>query len=242
MNEFDIFISYSRKDFDEVEALKKRIEEQIQDVRCWLDLDGIESGEEFTTKIVSAIEQSKILLFAVSDNSMASTWTQKEVRYASNKGIRIIPVLLKNAKLSGWFLFEFGNLDCISIDNPLQFNKMLRNISEILGRTLNSPTPPLIRYFTYPQNADRHEGSTFPLSWEVCNCTKVELKIGGRRPKEVAAKGEELFTVRASRCTIVLTAYNGTSKCEEKITITKEKGVMGKISSWLYKKTKKILK
>ena len=56
MKEFDIFISYSRKDFSEVEALKQSIEQHISNVKCWFDLDGIESGEEFTDKIISSIE------------------------------------------------------------------------------------------------------------------------------------------------------------------------------------------
>lgn len=252
MKEFDIFISYSRKDFSEVEALKQSIEKHISNVKCWFDIDGIESGEEFTDKIVSSIEKSKILLFVVSENSMASPWTQKEVRYAANVGIKIIPVLLKDTKLSGWFLFEFGNMDCISIDNPIQFNKMLRNLSDIFGKSMidggsSEPpvlltTPPSIKYFTYPSDADMHAGSEFPLSWEVENCTKVQLKFGGSKPIDVNPKGVHPFKVRLAKCTIVLTAYNGAAKAERKITITKEKSVMGKISSWMYKKTKKKLK
>lgn len=252
MKEFDIFISYSRKDFSEVEELKQSIEQHISNVKCWFDLDGIESGEEFTDKIISSIEKSQILLFAVSENSMASPWTQKEVRYASNVGIKIIPVLLKDTKLSGWFLFEFGNMDCISIDNPLQFKKMLKNLSDIFGKSMIEDdsaeppvvltTPPSIKYFSYPADADMHEGSEFPLSWEVENCTKVQLKFGRSTPIDVEYKGEHPFKVRLSRCTIILIAYNGAAKTEKKLTITKEKGIMGKISSWMYKKTKKILK
>ena len=252
MNEFDIFISYSRRDFAEVDVLKQTIERHIPDVKCWFDLDGIESGEEFTSKIVSAIEKSKVLLFAVSENSMASPWTQKEVRYAANIGKRIIPVLLKDAKLSGWFLFEFGNIDCIPIDNTLAFNKMLRNLADSLGKTLKTEgsdappagpiTPPVIKFFTYPKDADMHEGSEFPLSWDVENSTKVQLKFGRSNPIEVDPKGEHIFKVRFSRCTIVLIAYNGDLKVEKKITITKEKGVMAKFSSWMYKKTKKYIK
>ena len=143
-------------------------------------------------------------------------------------------------------------MDCISIYNPLQFKKMLKNLSDIFGKSMIEDdsaeppvvltTPPSIKYFSYPADADMHEGSEFPLSWEVENCTKVQLKFGRSTPIDVEYKGEHPFKVRLSRCTIILIAYNGAAKTEKKLTITKEKGIMGKISSWMYKKTKKILK
>ena len=42
----DIFISYSRTDFDKVSEIKKYVESQIS-VNCWLDLEGIDCYSEF---------------------------------------------------------------------------------------------------------------------------------------------------------------------------------------------------
>ena len=45
----EIFISYSRKDFEKVKAIKNEIDSELG-IKCWMDLDGIESGEQFENK------------------------------------------------------------------------------------------------------------------------------------------------------------------------------------------------
>ena len=128
---YDVFISYSRKDFDEVEALVAQLKQAIPTLSYWFDLTGIESGDDFEERIISAIDNSAFVLFALSENSMQSTWTKDEVMYAKNTGKRVLPVLLNGAVLSdGWFLFKFGRVDCIDSTNPLQVAKLVRNLSQ----------------------------------------------------------------------------------------------------------------
>lgn len=55
---FDIFISYSRKDFDEVSSILEFLRTSIPGLTYWFDIDGIESGDEFQDKIISAIDNS----------------------------------------------------------------------------------------------------------------------------------------------------------------------------------------
>ena len=139
--EYDIFISYSRKDFNEVKALYEMLKSRISNINIWFDLTGIESGdEEFDEKIIAAIDNSKMLLFALSDNSNQSKWAKDEVMYAKNTEKRIIPVLMKGACLKGWFLFKFGRIDCIDLQDEKQVNKMLHNFSEWFDKKLvNEP-------------------------------------------------------------------------------------------------------
>ena len=138
--EYDIFISYSRKDFNEVKALYEMLKSRISNINIWFDLTGIESGDEFDEKIIAAIDNSKMLLFALSDNSMQSKWAKDEVMYAKNTDKRIIPVLMKGACLKGWFLFIFGRIDCIDLQDEKQVNKMLHNFSEWFDKKLvNEP-------------------------------------------------------------------------------------------------------
>ena len=68
----EIFISYSRKDLDIVKAIKKEIERSTG-TECWMDLEGIESGEpRFTKAITDGINASKVFLFMRTSTSQDS--------------------------------------------------------------------------------------------------------------------------------------------------------------------------
>lgn len=131
---FDLFISYSRRDFDEVSSILEKIKTAIPNLSYWFDIDGIESGDEFEDKIISAIDNSSYVLFALSENSIESQWTKDEVMYAKNTDKKVIPVLLKGAQMKGWFLFKFGRVDCIDSTNALQMEKLLHNLSDWTGK------------------------------------------------------------------------------------------------------------
>lgn len=132
-NLYDCFVSYSRNDFDEVNVLLQKIHAEIPALKYWFDLDGIESGDEFISKISSAIDNSDRLLFIVSDNSVNSSWTMKEVKYAFDTGKCVLPVLLKDSKLKGPFLFLLGNIDTIDTQAPPSSGKThIRSSQNIL--------------------------------------------------------------------------------------------------------------
>lgn len=154
---YDIFISYSRKDFDEVNAFVKRLQEHIPTLTCWFDITGIESGDEFEEKIISAINNSTYVLFALSDNSILSKWTKDEVMYAKNIGKKVIPILLKGAKLDeGWFLFKFGRIDCIDSTNSMQVEKLVNNLSTWTCKKSSHSSDDSTYSFQIPQ----HSGCT----------------------------------------------------------------------------------
>lgn len=130
----DIFISYSRHDLQRVIAIRDELKE-LAGVDSWIDLKGIESGEQFVNSIVKAIDQSKVVLFMVSQASMQSEYTKKEVMYARNTGKKVVPIVLDGKPLSGWFLFEFGVVDYVNIDDPVQKQKFHDNVRSWLGLT-----------------------------------------------------------------------------------------------------------
>ena len=128
----DVFISYSRDDKALVMPLVERINQAIN-TNCWIDLTGIESGVKFEHKIMEAINASKIVLFMLSDSSLQSAWTEREVYYAEDENKRIIPVLVNGDKLRGWFKFHFGNVDYIDIRSEEQVRKLIRDLKKWLG-------------------------------------------------------------------------------------------------------------
>ena len=101
--------------------------------RCWVDWNGIESGDQFVDVIINAIDRVDTVLFILSDNSMASEFARREIDYARNTGKKIVPVVVDGGKLRGWFLFFFGSVDYIDIKVPMQYDKLLRNIGDWYG-------------------------------------------------------------------------------------------------------------
>ena len=131
---YDIFVSYSRADLDIVSRLVGDIHDKTS-ARCWVDWDGIESGDQFVDVIINAIDKVETVLFILSDNSMSSVYVKKEIAYARNTGKKVVPVVVDGGKLRGWFLFEFGQTDYIDVNSPMQYDKLIRNFGEWYGCT-----------------------------------------------------------------------------------------------------------
>lgn len=127
-----IFISYSRIDKNIVFPFIKRIENELN-TTCWIDSEGIESGSQFEEVIVNAIDESKVVLFMLSDSSINSKWTKREVLYAEDEGKRIVPIVVDDKGLRKWFRFHFGNVDYIDINDEGQCDKLLNNLASWIG-------------------------------------------------------------------------------------------------------------
>ena len=87
----DIFISYKRKD--------KHIAINIFDslmssgYKCWIDTM-IEPGEYWRQQLANSLEDSKIILFLATPDSIASRYCQEEILYAKDLGKTIQPISL----------------------------------------------------------------------------------------------------------------------------------------------------
>lgn len=126
--EQSIFISYSRKDLKHAKRIKGEIENSTS-IRCWMDMDGIESGSQFEETIISAIDNACVVVFLLSENSMKSRWAKDEIRYAFEIGKRIVPVNIDDCTPRGWFLFRLSGLDVISYSNKDQKVKLMENLA-----------------------------------------------------------------------------------------------------------------
>lgn len=123
MNQFDydVFISYSRKDYvDEnnviipdnpVSAFKDLLTDN--GISYWFDEEGIYSGDTFAEKIATNIEKSMILLFLSSESSNASKWTSKEIAAATEWKKKIIPVRLDRSTYNRSVMLYISDLDFV---------------------------------------------------------------------------------------------------------------------------------
>lgn len=78
-----------------------------------IDEDGIETGDEFKTKIVRAITNSEAFLFFSSAASNESPWTVKEVNVTVLLKKRVIPVKLDSTIYQESILFDLAGVDYI---------------------------------------------------------------------------------------------------------------------------------
>ena len=112
-NQYDVFISYSRKDYvDEnqnvipdnpVSQIKELLSKES--ISYWFDEEGIYSGDNFADKIVANIEASSIFLFLSTENANESKWTCKEIACADEFGKYIIPVRIDKTPYNKKVLF-----------------------------------------------------------------------------------------------------------------------------------------
>lgn len=136
----DVFISYSRKDLSLIEPLVKDIEKRAN-VRCWIDWNGIESGSQFEDVIVKAIDSVKVVLFFLSENSMNSDYVKMEVNYAYNTRKKVVPIVLDGGSLRGWFLFKFGAVHFIDVNQERQYNRLINDLIDWCGTAAPTPIP-----------------------------------------------------------------------------------------------------
>ena len=131
-----IFISYKRKNKEQVFALVDKIERELG-VKCWVDLDGIESMAQFASRICKAIDKCDFVLFMHSSEHLSidyeRDWTIRELSYADHKQKRVFLVKLDDAELEDYFLLMFGALNYTDSRDPDQWKRLLHDLRGLLG-------------------------------------------------------------------------------------------------------------
>ena len=133
--EYDIFISYSRKDTAIVDQFVRSLTDA--GYRVWIDRIGIYSGDQFATNIVEAIENSKILLFFSSASSNESEWTVREIYYALSEHKTIIPIKIDNAKYDKRIALNLSLVDFIQYqknDFSSAAERLIASVAKHLGK------------------------------------------------------------------------------------------------------------
>lgn len=88
----DVFVSYSRKDSDFAEVLRTRLRDA--GFSSWIDLEGLQVGEEWGLEIDEAIRASAALIVVVSPASRLSGYVAYEWAFALGAGVRVLPIVV----------------------------------------------------------------------------------------------------------------------------------------------------
>lgn len=133
--EYDIFISYSRKDTQIVDQFVRSLTDA--GYRVWIDREGIYSGDEFSGKLAEAIDSSAIVLFFSSANSKVSEWSANEISYAMKYNKTIIPIKLDDTEFEKSLEIRLINIDFIQYrPNQLSstIDRLIASIAKHLGK------------------------------------------------------------------------------------------------------------
>ena len=149
----DIFISYSRINYQEVYKIRLIIESVIGKDCCWMDLKNIECGAlRFTQDIVNGINKCKVFLFMLSNESQISEYAMRELNYAYSKHRKVVIVNIDNCALSDEFLFMYGLTNIIFWSNKEQNENLMRDLKLWVGDDID------IKYDLYTRGKDLLRG------------------------------------------------------------------------------------
>ena len=175
----EIFISYSRKDFEKVRVIKNELDTTLG-IDCWFDLDGIESGDQFESKIITAINSHQVFLFMLSPNSMQSEWALDELDFAKRKNKRIVLIYIESCAMTDQFYFRYHKYDSIEWHNSLQHDKLIGNLRSWLNiSTKTTSTEPNDAY-TQPELGNNYfYGQGVPQDYaEAAKCYRKAAEQG----------------------------------------------------------------
>ena len=102
MKDYHVFISYSRDDDPDFANSKSPISQILNRfekarLKPWIDREGKYIGENYLREIVKGIDNSEMMLFVSSKNSNNSYYALKEVCYAADNKMKILPLLLDDS-------------------------------------------------------------------------------------------------------------------------------------------------
>ena len=130
---YDFFLCYGRRDLDLVQPWAATLAHY--GFSCFMDMTRLQSGDEFITKIMDSIKQSRALLYFASPNANSSSWAQRELEYAHTIGTKIILISINNYQ-DQRFLFLYGLKDALNYDVNIPvhlqdgFEKLIRNFKQ----------------------------------------------------------------------------------------------------------------
>ncbi len=88
-----VFLSYSRKDAEFVRELHRRLTRD--GVECFYDEASIEGGDNFVLRLQDGVGRCDRFVAVLSPDFVASDWAQREWTAAVARGVKIIPLMLR---------------------------------------------------------------------------------------------------------------------------------------------------
>lgn len=174
-NHYPIFISYKRVDKETVFSLKDKIERETGQ-KCWIDLDGIESDQQFANVIINAINNAETILFMYSKahsliEHYENDWTIRELNFAQEKRKRIVFVNIDKSPLTDWFRLMFGTKQQVDATSDYAIGRLLEDLRAWTGEK--------IKKVNIASNSEKEHTSLFHKIFKWVKFNKLKILIIG---------------------------------------------------------------
>ena len=138
----DVFISYSGKDEKLCKKMAKVLEQAGID--CWYASRDILPGQVWSDKITEAVENCKVLLLILTENSNVSEQCLSEASLALSLNKKIIPFKIlegEPSKALRYVISTFNWMDASNGDPSLYFSPLIDRVREIIDEPPPPPPP-----------------------------------------------------------------------------------------------------
>lgn len=132
--DYDIFISYSRKDKEFVRQLWETLVQANQDV--WVDWDDIPPTADWRQEIYLGIEAANNFVFVISPHSISSVVCGEELLHAIKHGKRLVPIVRQEVDYQSVHP-ELAKLNWIFVREQDDFNSAFETLIEAIATDLN---------------------------------------------------------------------------------------------------------
>lgn len=108
----------------------------------FIDVNSLEVGRKWADEIYRNIHQSDVLIVVLERNTAESDWVQREVDVARGANVSILPLRVgPEAETEGAVeklaLYDIQHFMAFSIDDAVEFNRLLRDIERLAKMTRN---------------------------------------------------------------------------------------------------------
>ena len=100
--DFNVFVSYSTKDLDHVEALRSQVADTP--LKLFVAEHSVVPGEDLTQMIKASISNCDLFVFVWSKNAKESGWVSQEIGHASALNKKILPLVLDQEHIPEGFV------------------------------------------------------------------------------------------------------------------------------------------
>ncbi len=128
VDQWSVFISYKRDDASLAGQLSEAL--QREGINVFRDQEALRGGQMWASVLENAVSRSRCLVLLMGAKTHESAWVKRELKYALDNNVRVIPVLA-GGKLNKWD--DFPNLSGIQ-----EINRADSSWSDFVGKILKA--------------------------------------------------------------------------------------------------------